>query len=179
MMNKAVFLDRDGTINIDKGYVYKIEDFEFIKGVPNAIKMLNDNGYKVIVITNQSGVARGFYSEEAVIKLHRYINNLLKGYDAHIDGFYYCPHHVEYGLGKYKIDCNCRKPKPGLLDKAILDFNIDESKSWMIGDNISDILAGKAANIRSILLDDEENGCDKFISLENAVKYIINKVAGD
>lgn len=178
-MDKAVFLDRDGTINIDKGYVYKIEDFEFIKGAPEAIKRLNDFGYRVIVVTNQSGVARGFYSENDVITLHQYVNSILKEYDAHIDGFYYCPHHAKYGFGKYKINCDCRKPKPGLIEKAILDFSIDASKSWMIGDNLNDVAAGKAANIRSLLIGDNENVEWKFDSLLNAVNFIINRVVGD
>lgn len=151
-MNRAVFLDRDGTINVEKNYLYRIEDFEFIDGVPQAIKILNDNDYRVIVITNQAGVARGYYKENDVKKLHKYIQDQLKKYGAHIDAFYYCPHHPVNGIGKYKIECNCRKPKDGLFKKAIKDFNIDVSKSYIVGDKISDLIPGKSNNIKSFLV---------------------------
>lgn len=148
MMNKAVFLDRDGTINVDKGYVYKIDDFEFISGTIEAIKKLNDNGYLVIVVTNQSGVARGYYTEEDIHKLHVYINRELQKYGAHIDKYYYCPHHPDYGNELYKKQCDCRKPKTGMIDQAIKDFNIDRKKSFMIGNKISDIQAGLSAKLK-------------------------------
>lgn len=152
MKNKAVFLDRDGTINIDKGYVYKIEDFEFIPGAIEAIKLLNDNDFKVIVVTNQAGIARGYYKEDDVYKLHDYINEELAKHDARIDAFYFCPHHPTAGIGKYKVDCKCRKPNSGLLEKASIDFDIELSKSWIIGDKKSDIQAGANVGCQGVLI---------------------------
>lgn len=172
-MNKAVFLDRDGTINVDKGYVHRIEDFQFIKGVPEAIKLLNDSGYKVIVITNQSGIARGYYSEGDANKLHNEINGLLKNYEAHIDRFYYCPHHPDYGNEKYKINCLCRKPKTGLIDKAVRDFNIDIKKSWMIGDRESDLIAGINAGVKSMLICKNPQQVNEINNLLDGVKCIL------
>ena len=109
-MDKVVFLDRDGTINEEVHYLYRPEDFKFLPGVPEALKMLTDSGYKLVVVTNQAGVARGYYSEADVVKLHGYVNQLLKPYGTGIHGFYYCPHHPEHGKGRYKTACGCRKP---------------------------------------------------------------------
>lgn len=149
---KTVFLDRDGTINVEKNYLYRLEDFEFIPKAPEAIAMLNKCGYQVIVVSNQAGVARGYYTEDDVKKLHKYINLRLKEYNAHIDAFYYCPHHPEAGIGKYKKNCHCRKPETGLFEMACNDFPIDVENSWMIGDNISDIKAGIRFNLKTILV---------------------------
>lgn len=181
-LNKAVFLDRDGTINVEKNYLYKIEDFEFIEGAPEAIKLLNDNGYKVIVVTNQAGVARGYYTEDDVKKLHKYIDGELKKYGAHIDAYYYCPHHPIYGIGEYKVECNCRKPKPGLLERAIEDFGISVENSWLIGDNKTDIEAGNRLNLNTILvITGHGKSYSKyalakhiFKNLKHAVIYILN-----
>lgn len=157
-MNKAVFLDRDGTINKDIGYLYRIEELEFLPNAIKAIKILNEVGFLVIVITNQSGVARGYYSEEDIEVLHNHINELLKEYGAHIDAFYYCPHHPDDGIGMYKVDCNCRKPRTGLIEDAIIDYKIDRNKSYMIGDKKSDIEAGINANLKgSYQIDREKN----------------------
>ncbi|GHV17978.1 hypothetical protein AGMMS49938_18910 [Fibrobacterales bacterium] len=145
--NKAVFLDRDGTINIDNGYVYKREDFKFIKGVPQSIKKLNDAGYKVIVISNQSGIARGFYTAKDVKKLHNHIDAELKKNGAKIDAYYFCPHHPNFN-GK----CECRKPKIGLIEQAVQDFNIDLSQSYFVGDKKSDEECAKNAGLKAILV---------------------------
>ena len=166
--NKTVFLDRDGTINVEKNYLFKTEDFEFIKGSDRAIKLLNDHGYKVVVITNQAGVARGFYSEKEVNKLHKYINQKLEQIGAHIDGFYFCPHHPVAGIGFYKRICNCRKPNTGLFEKAAQDFNVDTGHSYMIGDNIADIQAGNNFGVRTILV---STGYGKKLRDEGGVKY--------
>ncbi|MEO0106510.1 MAG: D-glycero-beta-D-manno-heptose 1,7-bisphosphate 7-phosphatase [candidate division WOR-3 bacterium] len=155
MKNKAVFLDRDGTINIDKGYVHRIEDFEFIEGAVEAIGILNENGFKVIVITNQSGIGRGYYTEKDVEKLHQYINSELAKHNARIDAFYFCPHHPTEALGKYRMECNCRKPKTGLFEKALRDFDIDAQKSYVIGNSITDIESGRKIGARTILLTDQ------------------------
>ena len=149
---KTVFLDRDGTINVEKNYLYRPEEFEFIPKVPEAIVRLNNAGYQVIVVSNQAGVARGYYSEDDVIKLHQYVNEQLSKYKAHIDGFYYCPHHPDAGIGKYKMKWHCRKPETGLFEKACEDFDVDIEDSWMIGDNIGDIKAGNNFHLKTILV---------------------------
>jgi D-glycero-D-manno-heptose 1,7-bisphosphate phosphatase len=151
-VNNAVFLDRDGTINVDKNYLHKTKDFEFISGVPDAISELNNLGYKVIVITNQSGIARGYYSETDLMALHKYIELRLAAKGAKIDAFYYCPHHPQAVLEKYRIDCNCRKPKTGLFETAITDFDIDAAKSWAIGDKMRDIEPAMALGIKSAII---------------------------
>lgn len=152
MKKKTVFLDRDGTINIEKNYLYKPEEFEFIKNAPEAIKLLKDHGYQVIVVTNQAGVARGYYTEEDVKHLHTYINEQLRKWDTSIDAFYYCPHHPTAGIGKYRVECNCRKPKTGMFEQACRDFEVDKEHSWMIGDNKGDIEAGKNFGLKTILV---------------------------
>lgn len=149
---KTVFLDRDGTINVEKNYLYRPEEFEFIPKVPEAIARLNNAGYQVIVVSNQAGVARGYYAEDDVIKLHQYVNEQLSKYKAHIDGFYYCPHHPDAGIGKYKMKCHCRKPGTGLFEKACEDFDVDIEDSWMIGDNVGDIKAGNNFHLKTILV---------------------------
>lgn len=148
-MNKAAFFDRDGTINVDKGHVYKIEDFEFIKGMPEFIKKKNDEGYIVIVVTNQAGIAKGMYKEEDMQILHKYINEELALIGAHIDAFYFCPHHPDYtGL------CDCRKPKTAMLERAIVDWNIDINESVLYGDKLSDIDCAERCGIKAILVNE-------------------------
>lgn len=167
-MRKAVFLDRDGTINIEKNYLYKIEEFEFIEGVPEAIKLLNDAGYLVIVVTNQAGIGRGYYTEKDMHRLHNHIDEELKKYGAHIDAYYYCPHHPQYGIGEYKCECNCRKPKSGMLEKAIRDFDIDVNNSYIIGDKVWDIQAGRNIGVKGFqVITDETSGIIKELILEN------------
>lgn len=148
---KAVFLDRDGTINIEKEYLFKPEEFEFIPGAVEAIKSLNQTGYLVVVVTNQSGVARGYYSEEDVIRLHHHIDELLKARGAWVDAWYYCPHHSA-GRVPYNVACLCRKPLPGMLQQAAADHTIDLSCSWMVGDKIADMEAGLAAGCKPVLV---------------------------
>ena len=149
MARAAVFLDRDGTLNIDKGYVHRIEDWEWIPGAIDAITALKKAGFLVIVITNQAGIARGYYDEADMTNLHTRINEELKAHGSAIDGFYHCPHHPEFGAVR---ECECRKPMPGLIYKASQDFDIDLARSWLIGDKASDIHAGLTAGIKSILV---------------------------
>ena len=151
-MKKCIFLDRDGNINVEKDYLHKIEEFEFIDGAREAIKIFNDLGYLVVVVTNQSGVARGYYDENSVKTLHEYLQKEVEKIGGHVDGFYYCPHHPEKGVGQYKLNCNCRKPEPGMFLKAQKDFDIDFSSSIMVGDKISDVKAGENLGMRSILV---------------------------
>jgi len=148
----AVFLDRDGTINVDKHYLHRVEDFEFIPGAVQAIKTLKNAGYSVIVVTNQSGVARDYFSLDDVARLHEHIQKQLAAAGTGIDAFYVCPHHPEEGQGEYLKNCDCRKGRPGLLLQASVDLGIDLQKSFMIGDKLADIEAGENAGCQPILV---------------------------
>tara|TARA_B100000575_G_C22757296_1_gene451139 strand:+ start:84 stop:638 length:555 start_codon:yes stop_codon:yes gene_type:complete len=149
MQNKkpALFLDRDGVINIEKNYVHKIEDFIFIDGIFELIKTAKNRGYYIIVITNQAGIARGYYSDEDFHILNNWMLNYFQLKGAGIDKVYYCPHHPQYGRGLYKKDCSNRKPNPGMILDAVKDFNIDVRKSILIGDKQTDIDAGFNAKV--------------------------------
>lgn len=147
-----MFLDRDGTINVDKGFVHSIDDFEFIPGVPQAIKLLKNAGFLVIVVTNQSGVARGYYPLDAVHRLHQYLSDQLAEFGTGVDGYYICPHHLQGKEYDYARACSCRKPFPGMILHAAEDFAIDLTCSYMIGDKQSDVQAGLAAGCRPMLL---------------------------
>jgi D-glycero-D-manno-heptose 1,7-bisphosphate phosphatase len=152
--NKAAFFDRDGTINVDTVHTYKTEELRFIAGVPELIRRYNDEGFLVIVITNQSGIARGLFTETDMRRFHEYMNRRLNDeYGAHIDAFYFCPHHPDF-----TGDCECRKPKPGLIRQAIRDFNICAEQSVMFGDSDSDVKAATAAGVRAVLLDSSHVG---------------------
>lgn len=151
-MKKAIFLDRDGTINVEKNYLYKIEDLEFEKGVIEALKTFKRLGYMLIVVSNQSGIGRGYYKEEDFFKFSKEMNNILKKEDAEIEEFYFCPHHFEKGIGKYKMKCDCRKPNNKMIEDAIKKYDIDRDNSYMIGDKLSDIMAGEKSKLKSILV---------------------------
>lgn len=150
---KAIFLDRDGTINKYVGFLRNIDDFELIEGVSEAIKLINQSGYLAIVVTNQPVIARGEVSWDELHEIHRKMETLLGKDGAYIDGMYICPHHPDKGFEgerpEYKIDCDCRKPKPGLLLQAAKDFNIDLSESYMIGDSGRDVEAGENAGVKA------------------------------
>lgn len=152
-MKKALFLDRDGTINVDKHYVYKKEDFVLIKGVTDAIKRYSNKQFVVIVVTNQSGIGRGLFTEADMLSVHKYAEQLMATEGVKIDKWYYCPHHPIYGIGRYKIECNCRKPNTGMLEQAIKEFDIDVGKSLLVGDKESDIKCGQKMGIRSIYIE--------------------------
>ena len=149
----AVFLDRDGTINVDHGYVFRPGEFEFIAGAPEAIRRLRDAGYLMIVVTNQAGIARGLYGEADVHELHRHLDRELERYGTAIDAYYYCPHHPEKGIEPYLRECACRKPLPGMLLQAAADFSLNLGGSFLVGDKLSDIEAGLAAGCTPILVD--------------------------
>lgn len=153
---KAVFLDRDGTINKYVGFLRNIDDFELIEGVSEAIKQINQSGYLAIVVTNQPVIARGEVTWDELHEIHKKMETLLGKEGAYIDGMYICPHHPDKGFEgerpEYKFDCDCRKPKPGLLLQAAKDFNIDLSQSYMIGDSERDVEAGKAAGCKDSIL---------------------------
>ena len=147
----AVFFDRDGVLNIDSGYTYRQQDFAWMPGAIETIRYFNDLGYYVFVVTNQSGVARGYYSEQDIDILHEFMNAELKKHGAHVDAFYYCPHHPQGEVERYCIVCNCRKPATGMLVQAFQEWNVDLEKSLLIGDKISDIQAAEAIGIKGIL----------------------------
>lgn len=153
---KAIFLDRDGTINKYVGFLRNIDDFELLPGVAEAIKKINNSGYLAIVVTNQPVIARGEVTRNELQEIHNKMETLLGKEGAYLDAIYYCPHHPHKGykgeLPELKIDCDCRKPKPGMLLKAAQDFNVDLSQSWMVGDGENDVKAGKAAGTYTALI---------------------------
>lgn len=151
-LRRAVFLDRDGTLNVEKDYLYKLEDFEFIPGVPLALKRLHEAGFLLVIVTNQSGVARGYFALEDVTALHLHMQEVLRPFGVQLDGFYICPHHPTAGHPPYDIECDCRKGKPGLLLRAARELKIDLDHSFMVGDKRVDLEAGRSAGCRSLLV---------------------------
>lgn len=152
MKYKALFLDRDGVINIDNSYVYKKKDFKFIDGIFDFVRYFYDLDYKIIIVTNQSGIGRGLFSLDSFNKIMRYVEESFNKHEIEISKIYYCPHHLEEGIGKYKKDCDCRKPKPGMILKASKELEIDLSKSILVGDSIRDINAGLSAEVKNNFL---------------------------
>lgn len=176
---KAVFLDRDGTINKYVGFLRDIDEFELLDGVADAIKKINASGYLAIVVTNQPVIARGEVSFEELERIHNKMETLLGKEGAYLDAIYFCPHHPHKGYEgerpELKFDCNCRKPKPGMLLKAAQDFNIDLAQSWMIGDGENDIRAGQNAGCRTALIGNETYGQTVTVSsLKNFVDQYLN-----
>ncbi len=148
----AVFLDRDGTINEQMGYINHISRFQLLPGVRRAIKQLNDANVPVIVISNQSGLARGYFPEELLSEVHEKMNMLLAEKGAHVDAIHYCPHHPEAKKEKFRETCDCRKPKPGLVLQAAKELDIDPEKSFVVGDRWSDIKTAVNCGAKSILV---------------------------
>ncbi|MCR5370363.1 MAG: HAD-IIIA family hydrolase [Clostridium sp.] len=171
---KAIFLDRDGTINRYVGFLRDIGNFELLPGAAGAVRQINDSGYLAIVVTNQPVIARGEVTVPELARIHEKMETLLGAEGAYLDGLYYCPHHPHKGypgeVPELKIDCACRKPKPGMLLDAARDFNIDLSQSWMIGDGENDIRAGAAAGCRTVLLGEGEYG--QTFSAENLAEAV-------
>ena len=150
-MKKAIFLDRDGTINVEKDYIYKSEDLVFEEGSIEALKTFKNLGYILIVVSNQSGIARGYFTEADLNIFNNNMNEILKKNGVEITEFYCCPHHPD-GIGKYKKVCECRKPNNKMIEDAIKKYNIDREKSYMIGDKTSDIGAGLKSNLKTVLV---------------------------
>ena len=165
---KAIFLDRDGTINEYVGFLTDIKEFHLLDGVTEAIRKINASGYLAIVVTNQPIIARGEVSFTELQEIHNKMETLLGAEGAYIDAIYFCPHHPDKGFEgervEYKISCDCRKPKPGMLLKAAEDFNIDLSRSWMVGDGKNDVEAGKNAGCKTVLIGTEDYGQDRKVS---------------
>ncbi|RLF36497.1 MAG: D-glycero-beta-D-manno-heptose-1,7-bisphosphate 7-phosphatase [Thermoplasmata archaeon] len=145
MGNKAVFIDRDGTINVNVEYLDNPDDFQMYPGVAEGIKVLRDNGFKVIVVTNQSGIARGYFTEKILEGIHQKMRKELMKKGADVDGIYYCPHHPN-------DNCDCRKPNTGLIEKAVEDLDIDLQRSYMIGDRMLDVEAGYRMGLKTVLI---------------------------
>ncbi len=150
-LHPAVFLDRDGTICVEKNYLSRPEELELLPGAAEAIRLANRHHLKVVVVSNQSGVARGFFDEATVERRNRRLQELLQARHARIDGIYYCPHHLD-GKPPYNIACTCRKPQPGLLLKAARELNLDITRSVVIGDKASDIQTAANLHIPGILV---------------------------
>jgi D-glycero-D-manno-heptose 1,7-bisphosphate phosphatase len=170
-------LDRDGVLNEDHGYVYKLEDFVIRPGVIEGLKDLQRLGYLRLVITNQSGIGRGFYTEDDVKVLHQSFNDELKKNGTSIDAFYYCPHHPQATIEQYRQNCTCRKPGTALVEEAARDYNVDLVKSYFIGDKESDIECALAAGIRPIqILNDQYSTHPKALfhahNFHEAVEFI-------
>ncbi|MCD8363299.1 MAG: HAD-IIIA family hydrolase [Lachnospiraceae bacterium] len=181
---KAIFLDRDGTINKYVGFLRKPDEFELIEGTAQAIKKINNSEYLAIVITNQPVIARGEVTWKELERIHQKMETLLGEEGAYLNGIYFCPHHPDKGYAgevpELKVDCECHKPKPGLLLKAAKDFHIDLSQSWMIGDRDSDIKAGKAAGCRTALIGTQKYDQDLTAnSLQNAINKIYAMTGGN
>lgn len=159
-MNKALFLDRDGVINVNHGHVHKIEDFDFIDGIFDLCKLAKEKNFIIIIVTNQAGIGKGYYTENQFLSLNQWMLDMFKQYGILIDHVYYCPHRPE-------DNCNCRKPNPGMIIKAINDYNIDVKNSILIGDKQSDIDAAKAAGIVNTYLFENGNHKDTMKYLES------------
>lgn len=174
---KAIFLDRDGTINKYVGFLTNIEKLELIDGVSEAIKKINHSEYLCIVITNQPVIARGEVTLEELDEIHNKMQTLLGKDGAYVDGLYYCPHHPDKGFAgeriEFKIDCECRKPKPGLILQAAKDFNIDLKQSWMIGDGKNDVLCGKNAGCKTALIGNDVEADINSDSLLNIINQLL------
>ena len=152
MEKRAVFLDRDGTINVEREYLADAEEFELIPGASLAIRRLKDAGFLLVVVTNQSGIGRGYYDEAALERIHARMQEELGAEGGRIDACYFCPHHPHHGIGPYRQACACRKPLPGLLLQAAADLGIDLSASFMVGDKLSDVEAGLKAGCTPLLV---------------------------
>lgn len=151
-MNKAVFLDRDGTINVEKNYLYRIEDFEFLPGVIAGLKRFTEAGYLLIIVTNQSGIARGYYTEEQYKTLEKWMLQQLEVENIEIAGVYYCPHLEDAPIEKYRGKCSCRKPQLGLFERAVAIHNIDLEHSIAVGDKIRDLAICKKSSTQGYLV---------------------------
>ncbi len=148
----AVFLDRDGTIIKLCDYLCSLDEIELLPNTARGLRLLRDAGYLLIVVTNQSGVARGYFDENFVAEANEKLSDMLESEGVLVDAFYYCPHHPDFGESEYRVDCECRKPKIGMIRKAVSDFDIDLRSSWVIGDNRPDLEMAANAGLRSVLV---------------------------
>ena len=174
-MKRALFLDRDGIINIDFGYVHQVKDFEFVDGIFDLCRYASDMGFEIVVITNQAGIARGYYNVDDFNKLTSWMKEQFLKEDITIKDVYFCPHHPEKGVNEYVVACKCRKPEPGMILKAAKEHNIDIKHSVFIGDKMSDMDAAEAAGIHNRVLVESkyhDNTCN-HVHRVNSVKEAI------
>jgi D,D-heptose 1,7-bisphosphate phosphatase len=175
---RAIFLDRDGTINMLKGFITKPEDFQLLEGVADSIRRINNSPYLAIVVTNQPVIARGDCTMQELDLIHQKMETDLGNAGAFIDGLFYCPHHPDKGFSgerlEYKIDCNCRKPKPGMLLEAARQYNIDLAASWMVGDETRDVRAGKAAGCKTALIGPVREGTPPDMVCRSLADFVEN-----
>jgi D-glycero-D-manno-heptose 1,7-bisphosphate phosphatase len=173
---KAIFLDRDGTINKYVGFLRNIDDFELLQGVAEAIRKINNSGYLAVVVTNQPVIARGEVTFEQLQEIHNKMETLLGKEGAYLDGIYFCPHHPHKGyegeIPELKFDCECRKPKAGMLFNAAEDFNIDLSQSWMVGDGENDVQAGLNAGCKTVLISDTAEKYGQNITVKSLLQFV-------
>ncbi len=172
----AVFLDRDGTVNRQVEYLSEPEQLELISGASQGIKMLRDAGFRIIVVTNQSGVARGFFDEERVNNINSTLAQMLEDKGAIVDAWYYCPHHPSAGHGKYRMDCSCRKPAPGMVEQACREYGLDMSASFMVGDTLSDMKLAWNCGMRAVLVK-TGHGTDELCRMESGLISRLDHVA--
>ena len=165
-MNKALFLDRDGIINIDYGYVYEISQFEFVDGIFDLCLTAQKKGYDIFIVTNQSGIARGYYNIEDFNQLTTWMLSQFDEQNIYIKDVYYCPHHPSKGSNEYKMECLCRKPAPGMLIRACEQYDIDLANSILIGDKLSDMEAAQNAGINKRILVNED-----FTSVSSVITH--------
>ena len=149
---KAAFIDRDGVINEELEYVHRVEDFRLLPGVPEGLRLLQEDGFALVVVTNQAGIARGLYSEAEFERVTQHMRDRLAPHGVLLSGVYHCPHHPSAGIGALRIDCDCRKPKPGMLRRAARELGLDMEASVLIGDKESDLDAGRAAGVAACVL---------------------------
>lgn len=152
MINRAIFLDRDGTLNEEAGYIAAPEQFKLFGFAAEAVRLINEAGWRAIVLTNQSGIARGYLTEEFLLQTHKLMEDSLRLQGARLDAIYYCPHHPDFGQPPYRRDCDCRKPKPGLIEKAAKEFDLDLTGCFVIGDRYRDVEMGHAAGASSVMV---------------------------
>ena len=182
IVRPGVFLDRDGTINVDRGYTHRPEDMAFLPGAVEGLRLLREAGFILTVVTNQSGVARGYYAEEDVRAFHDEMNRRLGEQGVRIDGFYFCPHHPEGVVPRYRIHCECRKPGDALHRRAIADHDIDPGRSFAIGDNVADLEPALALGSAGVLICDphmppslDDPRFRRAASLLNAVRLLLDR----
>ena len=184
-MNRAVFIDRDGVITQEPPYyAHKLSELNFVANAARAIGLLNKNGFVVIVVSNQAGIAHGYYQEEDTLLFNQAVEENLSKMGDHIDATYYCPHHPQAKIEKYRVKCDCRKPEPGMLTRAASELDVDLKHSFMVGDKLSDIEAGKRAGCKTIMVKTGQGNeelkakqieCDYVADdLYDAVKHILS-----
>ena len=152
MKRPAVFIDRDGTVNEQMGYINHLSRFILLPGTGEAVRLLNRHGFLAIIVSNQSGVARGYFPVELVERVHDYMRDLLEKENAYVDGVFFCPHYPRGTVEEFSTHCNCRKPRPGLIQQACEVFDIDLAKSFVVGDRVSDIELAKQLNLKGVLV---------------------------